>query len=223
MVDPRRVEQADSSVWLARNPATEGMSVITSLPDISELPGIAIAEYTQWFKARVAQILEWLPTSGVAIFYQSDVKLNGVWLDKSYLVLAAGESTTTSLLWRKVVCRKPVGTESLGRPGFTHMLALSRTVPRTTRVLGPDVLPSAGTMGWSRAMGAAACHLACRYLRAESATTTVVDPFCGRGDLLAVAESYGFSSLGIDISAKRCRAARGATLAVSPPAPAPSP
>jgi hypothetical protein len=217
MVVPRRVEQADSGIWLAQNPACEGMSVITSLPDISELPGLTLAEYTHWFKARVTQILTWLPASGVAIFYQSDVKLNGVWLDKSYLVLAAAESTTSALLWRKVVCRKPAGIESLGRPGFTHMLALSRTVPRSTRVLGPDVLASAGTMSWSRAMGAAACHVACRYLRAESGTTVVVDPFCGRGDMLAVAESYGFSSVGIDISAKRCRAARSATLAASTP------
>jgi hypothetical protein len=206
----RRIVQADATVWLAESPAIAHASVITSLPDISELPDKKLAEYTEWFQARVLQILRWLPDAGVAIFYQSDVKLKGVWLDKSYLVLRAAEAAAAHLLWRKVVCRKPAGTESLGRPGFSHMLALSRSVPKTTRVLGPDVLPSAGEMSWSRAMGDAACHAACRYLQAESTTRTIVDPFCGRGSVLAIAAQYGFDSIGIDLSAKRCRAARRA-------------
>jgi tRNA G10 N-methylase Trm11 len=36
----------------------------------------------------------------------------------------------------------------------------------------------------------------------------VVDPFCGRGTVLAVANAMGFDALGVDLGAKRCRAAR---------------
>jgi hypothetical protein len=36
----------------------------------------------------------------------------------------------------------------------------------------------------------------------------VVDPFCGRGTVLAVANAMGFDAIGVDLSAKRCRAAR---------------
>jgi hypothetical protein len=70
------------------------------------------------------------------------------------------------------------------------------------------VLPEPGAMAWSRAMGTAACQLACRYLRDETSTRTVFDPFCGRGSVLAVASSLGFDVIGVDLSAKRCRATR---------------
>jgi tRNA G10 N-methylase Trm11 len=63
-------------------------------------------------------------------------------------------------------------------------------------------------MGWSRAMGVEACRVACRFLRDETETRTVVDPFCGKGTVLAVAGSMGFDTIGVELSAKRCRAAR---------------
>jgi len=80
---------------------------------------------------------------------------------------------------------------------------------------GPDVLPDAGFSPWSRAMGVGACRVACRFLREETNTRVVVDPFCGRGTVLAVANDLGFDALGVDISAKRCRAARTLTLEAS--------
>jgi DNA modification methylase len=61
-------------------------------------------------------------------------------------------------------------------------------------------------------MGVRACALACRFLRDETTTTLVVDPFCGHGTALAVANAYGFAALGIDRSARQCRAARRLTL-----------
>jgi DNA modification methylase len=57
-------------------------------------------------------------------------------------------------------------------------------------------------------MGLFACELACRYLRDETATRVVVDPFCGSGMALACANASGFDAIGIDLSARRCRAAR---------------
>jgi hypothetical protein len=57
-------------------------------------------------------------------------------------------------------------------------------------------------------MGVAACRLACSFLRDNTGTRRVVDPFCGKGTALAVANTYGFDALGVERSGRRCRAAR---------------
>ena len=57
-------------------------------------------------------------------------------------------------------------------------------------------------------MGVEACHVACRYLLDETATRLIVDPFCGRGSVLAVANALGLDAIGVDVSARRCSAAR---------------
>ena len=63
-------------------------------------------------------------------------------------------------------------------------------------------------------MGVEACRVALEYLRDETDTRLVVDPFCGRGTLLAVADAMGMDSLGIELSPGRCRTAR--SLVVTP-------
>ena len=57
-------------------------------------------------------------------------------------------------------------------------------------------------------MGTRACEAACRFLLDETKTRRVVDPFCGKGTVLAVANALGIDALGVELSAKRCRAAR---------------
>jgi tRNA G10 N-methylase Trm11 len=76
-------------------------------------------------------------------------------------------------------------------------------------------LPDAGYMPWTRAMGAEACRICCQYLLAETSTKLVLDPFCGRGTVLAVANSLGLQALGLELSAKRCRVARNLVLPAS--------
>jgi hypothetical protein len=184
------------------------MSVVTSLPDVSELP-LELAAWKSWFIATVARIVDWLPARGVAIFYQSDIRARGYWIDKGYLVLRGAEDAGASVLWHKIVCRKPPGTIAFGRPSYSHMIALTRaTEPLQAPDRSPDVLPDAGLMPWSRAMGVQACAVACRYLMAHTPTRTIVDPFCGRGTVLAVANTLGLDAIGVDIGAKRCRTAR---------------
>jgi tRNA G10 N-methylase Trm11 len=56
-------------------------------------------------------------------------------------------------------------------------------------------------------MGEVACRVACRFLRDETATRLVVDPFCGEGSILAMANAFGLAAIGIDLSGKRCKAA----------------
>jgi predicted metal-dependent hydrolase len=204
----RRIVQADALRFMHDNPAAAGSSVITSLPDVSELAGFSLPAWRDWFVNAARAVLAWLPEAGVAIFYQSDIRHDGVWIDKGYLVLQAAERERANLLWHKIVCRRPPGTPSLGRASYSHMLCFARDLLPAARIPTPDVLAEPGEMSWSRAMGTAACQLACRYLREETKTRIVVDPFCGRGSALAVASTLGFDVLGIDVSAKRCRAAR---------------
>lgn len=210
----RRVVQADALEWLANNTAEPEMSVVTSLPDVSELP-LEFSAWREWFIDSARRVIRFIPESNVAIFYQSDIRHRGEWIDKGYLVMRAAEEERASLLWHKIVCRHPPGTISLGRPSYSHMICLRRRAePQAPpmRKPGPDVLPDAGFAPWSRAMGVSACRVACRFLLEETKTRTVVDPFCGRGTLLAVANEMGLDALGIDISPKRCRAARSLTL-----------
>lgn len=203
----RRVFCAEALTWLRENPAGGGTSVITSLPDLSEIPHLTPAAWREWFRTAARDIMRWIPKEGVAIFYQSDVRLQGTWIDKGYLVLQAAEEVGASLLWHKIVCRKPPGTISPGRPSYSHMLCVApQSRPPAARP-GPDVIPDAGFMPWPRAMGAKAAAVACRYLRDETETRTLVDPFCGEGSLLAVANASGFAAIGVDLSPRRCRIA----------------
>ena len=112
--------------------------------------------------------------------------------------MRGAEEEGASIVWHKVVCRRPPGTIALGRPSYSHMIAVSREPRQRPLRPGPDVLADAGFMSWSRAMGASACRVACRYLQDETDSRIVVDPFCGRGAVLAVANAMGFDAIGID-------------------------
>jgi hypothetical protein len=149
----------------------------------------------------------------VAIFYQSDVRRQGTWIDKGHLVACGADAAMASLVWHKIVCRKPPGTITHGRASYAHLLCVSKTARETPRHWGPDVIVEAALLPWSKAMGVEACRVACRFLVEETQTRTVLDPFCGRGTALAVANQFGFGAIGVDHGARSCRAARKLVLA----------
>jgi hypothetical protein len=212
----RLVVQGEAIAWLDANPAGERTSVLTSLPDVSELSGFDLDAWRAWFIATVRRVVRWVAADGVAIFYQSDIRHRGALVDKGYLVMRGAEEEGAAVLWHKIVCRKPPGTISFGRPTYSHMIAVSIAPREVARHPGPDVLPDAGHMSWSRATGVEACRVACRFLRDDIAARVVVDPFCGRGTVLAVANAMGLDSVGVDLSAKRCRAARALVVTNEP-------
>ncbi len=200
---------------MADNAAELGSSVVTSLPDVSECGHLDFDGWRDWFVTAARRVIAWTPPEGVSIFFQSDIRHDGALVDKSYLVLRAAEAEGASLLWHKIVCRRPPGTISFGRPSWSHMLCVARAPRPTPKRPGPDVMPDAGFMPWSRAMGVRACEVACEYLRDEVGARVVVDPFCGRGTALAVANAMGLDAVGVELSAKRCRAARALVVALS--------
>jgi hypothetical protein len=204
----RQIIRAEALGWLAEHAAPAHASVITSLPNVSEMPVRDFTAWRAWFIGAAEQVLRWLPPDGVAMFYQSDIRWDGVWVDKSYLVMRAAEAVGVCLLFHKIVCRKPPGTTTHGRAAYSHLLAFAHAPWARMIHPGPDVLPDAGAMPSSKSMGVLACRAACRFLREETQTRTVVDPFCGHGTALAVANAMGFDAIGIDTSARQCRAAR---------------
>lgn len=204
----RTIIQAEALAWLALNPAPAGASVITSLPDVSELPELGFSGWKAWFEEAAGAVLRWVPAPGLALFFQSDIRHEGAWVDKSYLVQRAAEREGRVLLFHKIVCRRPPGTIGHGRATYSHLLCFAHEPRPSITHPGIDVLESAGHMPWSKAMGVEACRLACRFLQEESETTVVVDPFCGHGTALAVANHFGLDALGIELSTRKVRAAR---------------
>jgi len=207
------IVQGDGLEWMRAQHAERGTSVITSLPDVSELPALSFEAWQRWFVAAARAVLHWVPASDMAIFYQSDVLHEQAWVSKSHLVMQAADAEAAKLVWHKIVCRRPAGTSTWGRASYSHMLCFTRGDVPAVLAASPDVLPDAGASSWSRGMGDAASALACRYLRKHTETRRIVDPFCGRGGVLAVASAHGFDVIGIELSKKRCRAARAAIAA----------
>jgi hypothetical protein len=210
----RTVHCADALAWLREQPPLAGCSFITSLPDVSELPELPRDTWQRWFHDAATLVLSRLADDAVAIFYQSDICRDGALVDKGYLCSRAAGELGHATLFHKIVCREPPGTVRPGRPAYSHLLAFSRGVRLDLARALPDVLADGGPTSWTRGMGVEACRLACRFVLDHTRSHTIVDPFCGRGPVLAVANELGLNAVGVEINARRARAARGARVPV---------
>jgi hypothetical protein len=204
----RVVHQADALAWLRDHAPLAGASVVTSLPDVSELGGFDVPRWQSWFGDAAFHSMNAVPDEGVAIFFQSDIRHEGLWIDKGALVAQAAARARMHLLFHKIVCRKPPGTVTFGRASYSHLLGFGRTVRPSLARTTADVIPDAGFMPGKKAMGVNACLDACRFVRTETSTRTIVDPFCGFGTVLAVANALGLGAIGVDLSPRMCRRAR---------------
>jgi hypothetical protein len=204
----RVVHHGDALAWLKEQGRLRSSSIVTSLPDLSELPRMTFGVWCGWFENAVVVAMHSVPDEGVAIFFQSDIRRAGLWVDKGALVARAAERASMRLLFHRIVCRRPAGTLTFGRASYSHLLGFSR-VPRPSRGRAvADVLPDAGFMPGQKAMGVRACAEACRFILDETPTRTVVDPFCGWGTVLAVANVLGMDAVGVDLSVRMCHRAR---------------
>lgn len=204
----REVIEADAILWLTKYEPKPQTSFITSLPDVSEFKDRDLIKWKGWFVDTTKLILEKMTVDGVAIFFQSDIKVDGIWIDKGYLCQKGAEESGHHLLFHKIMCRSTLGTLSYGRPAYSHMLAFSKTPIKDLKAPSTDVVFDLGEKTWERGMGINACRIAADFLIANSTTKTVVNPFCGEGSVLAVMNALGLDAVGIDRSKRCCEKAK---------------
>ena len=204
----REVICGDGVAYLARRLPGDH-AIFTSLPDHSEVPALGVAAWRTWFVDTVAAACRALGDDAVGVFYQTDVKHDGRWIDKGHLVLSGADAAGSHALFHKVVCRVPAGMTTFGRPAYAHLIAVSRERRLSPGASTPDVLPALGAMSWSRAMGSAAAEAAISYI-ASTGARVVVDPFCGQGTALAAANAAGLDAIGVELSRRRAAKARSA-------------
>jgi hypothetical protein len=187
--------------------------MVTSLPDLSELRTTE-THWRAWFTEAVQAVVNATPSDSVAIFFQSDVRHEGRWIDKGALVVAAGAAVAAHVVFHRIVCRFAPGRSIRGRPAFTHVIALSRSLTARAGDGIPDVITDPGRAVWTRAMGIKAAAHAVRFARDEAGAQVIIDPFCGAGTVLAVANALGLRAEGVDLSPGCCR--RAEALSVDP-------
>lgn len=208
-----------------------GAMVFTSLPDMSEVVeflGPRFEDWEQFFMKAVRQILAALPLNGVAVFYQTDVRLaEKGQVSKAFLVLkAAQEVPQVRLKWHKIVHFGTIDQPTWNAVQFTHLLCFAKGPQEVARVgcQGPDdevvdlgsTIPDVLERGPKPSLRKGAC---CMGLNATMAVLkratrrlpglhTVIDPFCGAGTVLAVANEFGLDAIGVDISPRRIKQAQ---------------
>jgi len=128
-------------------------------------------------------------------------------------MLASAQVPRTRLLWHKVIlpescCPDASGGRTSSVAGFSHLLCLARGGKPESLDLAsfPDVTRK-GLATWVSGAGARVAERTCRYVR-ERGCSLVVDPFCGEGAVLAIANTLGMSALGVELCAKRARTAQ---------------
>ncbi len=207
-VPPRReVHCAEALAWLAERGVLAATAAVTSLPDVSEV-ALSLPEWRGWFLDAVRRVVDAVPPASGAVFFQSDIKRDGIWVDKGALVLRAAEDAGARILFHKIICRGPPGRLTPGRPGYTHLIAVSRAATCPDELPIPDVITDPGPAPWVRAMGVRAAGHAVRFVRDHLGAETVLDPFCGVGTVLAAANAEGLGAIGVDRSRRRCERAR---------------
>ena len=205
---PRDVVVDDALAFL-RGRDFAGCSIVSSIPDVSETD-MSFSTWTRWFQDTARLLLEKTPRDGLLVLTQTDIRKDGRWIDKGFMVQQALAETDAFLIARKVVCRRPTGSVSSARAAFTHLLCFSRGI--TIEGARPDTVPDVfdgGNISWTRGLGERA-SLACVDLvvRYAPASRVVVDPFCGEGMVLAAANLRGLAALGCERNSKRAEKAR---------------
>lgn len=200
----KKVICADAEKYIHEHFMSAGVkipSVFTSLPDAEET-GMAMGYWEVWFRTNVRLICQNLAPEGYAIFYQTDRKYKGHLLSKSEMVISAATAAGCKTIFHRIALTTKVGAKCPFRPGFTHLIAVSKE-----GTVGTIQLPEtfeAGRKVYDNATGLEACRVAFEFL-AHHDIREVWDFYCGRGSIQFVGErKFGMKVHSIDIDNRQC-------------------
>lgn len=198
----RTVICADAVDWCEKHP--EHGPVVTSPPDANEV-GMDIEEWAPWFNAAVLECLTVTGEKYPAVFYVTDRRHTGQIFSKSDVVFAAAGEAGYQVLWHKIALRRQPNKLDLYRPTYTHLIAVGPAGTRGGKAT-PDVFDR-GDVLYPNGMGRRAAAVAVEFVGKYAKGVPIVNPYCGRGTVLAAAEAFGYDSVGIDIDPEQCEAA----------------
>ena len=202
---PRRIVKcADAREWLAKQKRGQHKFIITSLPEMSELGMDSREQYEAWFLEAAKQVCYVVGPDGYAIFYQTDRRLNGQIVDKAGLLFLAALHYDMRTVWHKIAEHRDAGKVDLYRPGYSHLICFSKN--GSAGKAYPDIFPPERST-WANGMPATVTYYACAFA-ANKGARYIVDPFCGKGTVLAVANDLKLDAYGIDIDESMCAEAR---------------
>jgi hypothetical protein len=193
---------ADSFEWLPAN--RDQGSILTSLPDASEIGIENLDKYEKWVRRAATEIFLSASEGCPVIFIQTDRRKGGRQFSKANLLINIAEEQGWFLLWNKIELTADVGKSNLYRPTFRNMVCFGRD-DMTAGQATPDVVPKSKRL-YDMAFGFEAARACLGFCKKFS--NRVCDPFCGHGTVLHVAEELGMESVGVDIDPACCEAAR---------------
>lgn len=206
----------DSVKWLEDQPNNSVRNFITGIPDLNELGDtFDQKKYIEFFNRVSLLIFKKIKRNGYAIFLQTDRKINGQLIDKSYLLTHMAYSCGFKLVWHKIVCQRDVGKKDLFRPTYSHFLCY--TITGSPGAVFEDILPVGGKLyenatPYNAALSATeflAKQIVKQKLEQHDLGFDVVDPFVGQGTIGVAAIQKGLSFLGIDIEQDQCHLSKG--------------
>ncbi len=196
----RQVFCQDALKWLPKNTGND--CIITSIPEMEEV-GLTVKDYETFFRLAAKLCFEAVTEDGYCIFLQTDRKYHG-WIDKGYWITDEARTLGFHTVWKKIALTRDVGKADLFRPTYSTMLCFTKK--GLVGKLFPDVI-EAGEKTYTHAFGINAVALCVEYVK-DAKIKKVVDPFCGSGTTLAVANEFGLDAVGVDIDKASCEKAR---------------
>jgi hypothetical protein len=189
---------ADSLEWLPAN--RDQGSIITSLPDASEINIEDLNEYEKWVRRAATECFLSASENCPVIFIQTDRRKGGRQFSKANLLMNIAVEQGWFLLWHKIELTAEVGKSNLYRPTFRNMVCFG-TGKMSAGQATPDVIPVSKRL-YDMAFGFEAARVCVQF--SQKFSNRVCDPFCGYGTTLHVAEELGMDSVGVDIDAECC-------------------
>jgi len=196
----KEVINMDARVYLKNK--KEHPPIITSLPDLSEL-GLGKSLWRCWVFDTLGILFRATPDKTPVIFYQTSRKYKGTLVDKIHYISMCAESFGFDMVWKKIILKQKPGSINLFRPTYSEMACFGRRV--RPGKCSADVI-NKGKMIYPNAMDLNACQVAINFIKKDF--NTILDPFCGMGSILAIANVFGLNAIGVDIDSNMCKIAK---------------